>query len=193
MRNIIFLAFVLTVFETGYSQNSYSQSKQITLNDLYCPPNPEGLVVFYDIDGIVINCETIASSNNYCVVHTNIEGLDLNDAYKHGKVKYVRIRRHYNPDDMAYLSYSDEKKYDIHGYYYDNDKKERHFIYHKFKTRLPIIINDTIYYHYSQKHDAVRKYKYNDLSVNLLEPSKAKIMYGRRARYGALIVNVPVN
>ena len=189
MKTTLAILFLLMVFEMSYSQNNNTST--LKLDDYSCAPCSEGLIVFYDIDGLVRNCIERASSPNYCEIHTNnIDGVNFDYTYKKGKFRVLKTGLHYDSNDMEYLSYSDGRKYDIHGVYQDDDGNERHFIYFKFKTKLPMVVNDTIYFSRKAKKDAVRRYKYNKLSFNLLEPSKALLLYGRKGRFGAIIVNI---
>lgn len=186
-RYILLLIFLFSCSFFLFGDDSI-KSQTVTLDYTTCAPIPDGLIVFYDIDGLVINCKKIAASPNYCRIQTTIEGIDFSDVFKKRKIRYIK-NKHYSSDDINYLIFCDKKKYTPHGKYYDEDNVEKRYMYIKFKSKLPIIIDNNIYYSYKKKKEAIRRYNYNDLTVYLLEPDIAKQSYGSRAKYGALIVN----
>lgn len=187
---LIIIVYLLVGLNYAKSQDSIQSKKNIRLTEYNCKPRPDGFKVFYDIDGLVIDAKEIAASVLYCECFTNIEGVDLDEAYNHKKIKFIKIKRHYYEDDIEYLSSSDGRTYDLYGNYLNEDGSGSQYIYWKLKTKIPMIVDDTAYYSGKKKKQAVRKYKYNSLSVSKMESGQAKKKYGRKGKYGVLIVNV---
>ena len=159
------------------------------LNDWYCHPAPKNLVVFYGIDGIVLNDKKKAALRDYCKIDPNdICGMNLEYLFKKRKMRYV-IKKAYSKEskeDIRYLSDCDSKNY----VWSSSDSVDSIFpvVYFRIKTKLPLVLNDTVYCRYKEKKKAVRRYNYNNLIVDMLDPDKAKTKYGKRARNGSIVV-----
>ena len=191
MKVLLIIVYLLVGLNYAKSQDTTIQfKKELRLTEYNCKPKPDGFKVFYDIDGLVIDAKEIAASDHYCECFTNIEGIDLDEAYYHKRIKFVRIKHRYKEDDIEYLSSSDGRKYDLHGNYLNEDGTGSRYIYWKFKTKIPMVVNDTVYYSSKKKKQAVRRYKYNSLSVLKMDSNEAKKCYGRKGKYGAIVVKV---
>lgn len=190
MRYLLIIISIFVGINCAKGQDTIKNEMLTSLNDYTCKPRPDGLLVFYDIDGLIIEAKEIAASKQYCECYTNIEGIDLYDAYKHGKIKYIKPKRHYLEYDIRYLASSDGRTYDLFGKYIETNGLESQYIYWKFKTKMPMVVNDTIYYSVRDKKKAVRRYKYIDLAVSMMDSNEAEKKYGRKGKYGALIVSV---
>lgn len=170
--------------------NDSTHEKRLTtliLNDFYCYPAPKDLVVFYNIDGVILNDRKKAASRDYCKLDPkDIYGKDLYYLVKRRKLRYVskKIYSKESKEEIRYLSACDSKNYG----WRSNDSVIP-IVCFTIKTKLPLVLNDTVYYRYKNKKEAVRKYNYNNLTVDILDPDKAQERYGRRARNGIIVVN----
>ena len=111
--------------------------------------------------------------------------MNLEYLFKRKKLKHVRTKVYSkeSKEDIRYLSICDSKNY---GWRFSDSVPIVRF---RFKTKLPLVLNDTVYFRYKEKRKAVRRYNYNDLLIVVLDPDKAQKRYGRRARNGAIVVN----
>ena len=106
-RYILLLIFLFSCSFFLFGDDSI-KSQTVTLDYTTCAPIPDGLIVFYDIDGLVINCKKIAATPNYCRIQTTIEGIDFSDVFKKRKIRYIK-NKHYSSDDINYLIFCDKK------------------------------------------------------------------------------------
>lgn len=150
---------------------------------------PKNFVLLYSIDGAVKECKELAVSNDWYCIHVNIEGVDLTDAWeKHlVKVKDPRCRRY--EEEARYFSYSDGRIYGPMTHYTDGSVSGE-YMYFSLKTKLPMIINDTLYHSYRKKKKAVRQFKYTQYSIEKIEGSQAVRLYGRKAKNGVIFIRI---
>jgi len=157
------------------------------LNDWYCYPAPKDLVVFYDIDGVILNDKKKAASRDYCKLDPkDIYEMNLEYLAKKRKIRYVskKVYSKESKEDIRYLSVCDSKKYG-----WKSNDSVIPIVLFRIKTKLPLVLNDTVYYRYKKKKEAVRKYNYNNLLLDILDSDSATKRYGRRARNGVAVVN----
>lgn len=165
----------------------YGNKSMIRLNDFYCSPAPKNLVLFYDIDGVILNDKKKATSCDYCKINPeDICGMDIEYLFKKKKLRHVitKVNSKESKEVIRYLSDCDSK---IYGWNFNDTVVP--IVCFRIKTKLPLVLNDTIYYRYKEKKKAVRRYNYNNLFVEIIGSDMAKKKYGWRARNGIIYVN----
>lgn len=155
------------------------------------PPlnKPDNFVLFYSIDGAVKECKELAASNDWYSTHCNIEGIDLTDAWKKHLVKMNDTRCKKYEEEARYFSYSDGRIYGPMSHYSDGGVSGE-YKYISLKTKLPMVINNTIYNSYRKKKKAVRQFKYTQYSIEKIEGFQAVRLYGRKAKNGVIFIRI---